>query len=502
MKMNMSQTKRSVLRRNSFVEISSTARRCIIAYFLIWRILPAIVHPSNSHTADNSIFIALSLTGAIVECLLLLPFLGRRFAGSAIGWCHPLILPTVVTVLFGLLKNPSGILAPFIAPSASDSMAASHFLLVRPSIAQLKINLVFILALLGTYSGFALMSKFWKGRLKIRPAAHLSGYKMALLFLTFSSVVLIFLQERGGIISHMATFSLGRARSMGEFSGPVLIITAFLPYFLVFWYLFRPKYISNPIFLCAMVCASALQFIVEGSRSSMFQPWAVLLGAWMLMTGKLPALQVVVVSIAILLLLGVLGDVRRGGTSDGYVDFSSLTEMTAESALEKTRAEFAERSIGMDLIVAEKVPSERGYLWGKTYLAAVGFWVPQFVWPQKPRGAGAHASALLLKGHQSMDGYVGGGVPPGAHSEAYWNFGWLGPITVFFLYGCFLRFCAEWITVDQSNPAALMLLLLCVFVLRNPATVSMVAFFQILTLLFFTMKVALTSRRRTQTRQF
>jgi hypothetical protein len=94
------------LRENPFVPISNAARLLIVAYFICWRILPEMAAALQFDTSASEIVVARVIVRVVTDILLLLPFLLYRFAGTPIGWLHPLILPTMLIIAKGIVTNP------------------------------------------------------------------------------------------------------------------------------------------------------------------------------------------------------------------------------------------------------------------------------------------------------------------------------------------------------------------------------------------------------------
>jgi hypothetical protein len=271
---------------------------------------------------------------------------------------------------------------------------------------------------------------------------------------------------------------------MRELSGHFLVINNFLPYVMLLWYAYQPKALRSPIFLMGFVAAVVLQFVVTGSRASLFSPAALLLAVWMFHNRRVPATRALLLGLVAVLMLGVLGEVRNSGR-DGSIDFSALTEFGVTAAWEMSQEELGARRLGTALAVAAMVPEQEDYLLGTTYVAALAFWLPRSIWRDKPRGVGAHAAALLFGGRETMDDYSGGGYPVNGAAEAYWNFGYLGVLAVFGLFGALLSAVFRWACRDPGNPFALIALLIVNFGLTTPSTTAIVPALQTLVLLYF-----------------
>lgn len=469
---------------NPFVPISDAMRLVVISYFIIWRLVPTLAVLSAQSSVAPGYALTIALLQFATEVLILLPFLVKRFAGTPIGWLHPLILPTMVSVTFGILRRPEALLAPITVWSQAQAVPEHALLFGWPELrileAQLKLNLINLLALVCTYAGFAIVLR--RHRQRVRPPIRIDGTRVAILFVLMVLIVFAFLQMQGGLIAHMSVLGGGRFR-MRELSGHFLVVNAFLPYLLLLWYAYMPSALRTPIFIAAFALSAALQFVVTGSRSGLFAPLALLLAVWIYHNRRLPATRALLLGLVAVLLLGVLGEVRRSGR-DGQIDFTALTQFDLTTAWEVSQEEQANRSRDTGLAVAALVPEHRGHLLGTTYVAAAAFWIPRFIWRDKPRGAGAHAAALLFGGRETMEGYTGGGFPVNSAPEAYWNFSYPGVIIVHLVHGIVLGFFARWLLRDPDNPFAIVALMIIVFDAAQPNSISLTSAFQRLGLLY------------------
>jgi hypothetical protein len=460
------------------------ARLLILFYFFFWRLLPCITVLDFQTGHHSSLTIAIAIMAFFIEILILAPFFLRHFAGIPVGWLHPFILPTVVSVALGFLMEPVSILVPFTAWFSKTSNG-NHILLqgwgeFTVLTAQLRESFINVLALISTYLGFLI----YKAR---APAVthgpiRIDGFKLTVCFLFFLFVVLLFLQLQGGVIAHMATLAGGRHR-MGELNGHFLVINNFLPYVIILWYAYQPKALRNPFFLLAFFVASISQFVVTGSRSALLMPLAMLLAVWILHNRRLPVIRVILLGVCMVLSIGILGEVRRSG-DEGSIDISPLLESDLTTAWASLQEERAARAKGTDLAVAAIVPEKENYLYGTTYLAALAFWVPRSIWREKPRGAGAHAAALLYHGRDTMDGYRGGGYPLNGAYEAFWNYWYPGVVIVYLIFGSILGLVSRWFCRESANPYAVVGLLIVNFGLNTPNTTSLVPALQSMVLLY------------------
>ena len=477
--------------QNPFVSISQPTRILIVAYLIYWRVLPTLANLDMQNLTYAGYTGAICILNLCTEFLILLPFLIRSFLGTPIGWLHPLILPTMVGIALGLIRNPADLFTPILV-WFNVTPTINHTLLNGWSDAavlatQLKVNFINLLAIIATYIGFS-MALSSRNILTDRQM-HINGFKLGVLFVLCLFVVIFFLQKQGGIISHVLTLADGRFR-MREMSGHFLVINGFLPYMIILWYAYQPKAFRNPIFLIGFMVAFALQFIVTGSRSALFITLAMTLAVWIFHNHRIPASRTIIVAMVSFLVLGVLGQIRQSGQS-GVINFNALAELSITDAWEITTQELIARRTGTDLAVAALVPEQRDFLYGTTYVAALAFWVPRAVWHDKPRGAGAHAAALLYSERETMDDYRGGGFPVGGASEAYWNFGYLGVLIVFGLFGIVLSVISRWVCRDPRNPFTVVALLIVNFGLTTPSTTAIVPTLQTFLLLYLLRLLAL-----------
>lgn len=483
--MNMLHQHAGLHKGNPFIEITSPARWLIAVYFIFWRIVPPLFVDYGAHGESSWVVISYLSSHLIYEIILLFPFCVRDFAGTRIGWLHPLIFIPALTVLLGLVKAPISLLAPLSFGSDTQAYYYHPLLTGRDEnfilSSQVKLKIIDAIALISMYGGFAIFERRVASS-GVNANFGINSFRFYTLVALCFIVVMFFLQKQGGILMHMTSLASGRFR-MRELSGPFLIINNILPFLFILWYLYKPSVIKSPVFVGAFVVVCALQFVVGGSRSSLFIPIAGLLTAWMMKNQKVPALRVILLGIMVMLLLGILGEIRRSG-SDGMVDFELLTNFDIRNAYQLSQEELENRDHGASLAIAGLVPDDHRHVLGSTYVAAILFWVPRLLWDSKPRGAGAQVAAIFYHGFDDAAGYQGGGYPPGAAAEAFWNFGWFGVVVIYIIFGIYLRYCGDYFFANPLNPKPALLLILVYFVLRSPSTTSIVAFAQSFILIY------------------
>lgn len=481
---------------NPFITISDGARLGIMLYFLGWRVMPLCAEMTGQIDVGVFYHLLSQFFLIITQILLMLPMVMPRFLGARMGWLHPLVLTAVVTTAMGALENPQSLLVPLLGWFAPYREVTHE---IYAGIAQevllqarLKSSALTVLSIIVFYIGFAACRLPKRAEHKTREEKHFHPWRFFGIFILCFLVVVYFLNQQGGILNHIASFSSGRF-GFREISGPFLVVNDFLPLLLILWYLYKPKSLRNPFFVFAFAMACVFQFIVTGSRGGMFTPVAMLMAAWMVTTHKVPAAQALILGMVGMLLIGVLGEIRRSG-SNGEVDFSSLVEFDLTEARELAEAELEGRERDASVAIFVAVPQQVDHLWGRTYLAAIGFWVPRVIWKDKPRGAGAHTAAIIYRGLDTAEGYTGGGIPSSAVSEAYWNFNIGGVILIFVLYGAFTRIMADWYAHKPTDPVRSLFLIIMIFQFKSPTTFQIVNMLQASTMLFIFLSVTRVRR--------
>jgi hypothetical protein len=280
---------------------------------------------------------------------------------------------------------------------------------------------------------------------------------------------------------------------MREVNGQFLILNKFLPFILLIWYLHKPDILKSPLFAVSFIVVSIMQFVVTGSRSGLFAPIASLLIAWMYINRRIPAKRALLLGVLGVLVLGALGDIRGSGR-DGEIDISSLTNFDLLQAWEASQDDIAGRALNPDLAVMAVVPKHKDYIYGSTYLAAIGFFVPRAIWEDKPRGGGAHAAAIIYEGEDSANRYSGAAYPISGVVEAYWSFDVFGVVVLFILFGLSLRLVVALVVRYPTNEFHIITLILFLIAFNSPSTDELVATIQMLFMLVSTALFVRTKR--------
>lgn len=494
----------AVARCNPFVPMAWHWRIAIVAYVLLWQMFPPILSKAL-HGTEQEYLVWHMLLAVGVDLLLLVPFLVRRLAAMPTGWLHPLVFPMLMAWAMGLVRTPQTLLYPFLVWFEPVHAGLSHPLLdgwsaQQISLANLKVEALTALSLVSLYAGFLMFS------LPV-PTVHFSPprYMRVKLFAVLGVLVLLFLwliQSSGGLAAHIASFGLGRQRAL-EGEGHLVGLIRFAPVVLILWYAFDRRVLRRPWYLAILFGVLAMQFMASGSRSATMMPLILLLAVWVFHHQRIPMMRVVVLGVVGLIMIGMLGQIRTssfGGKETA--DFSALTDFNPIVSLEAAREEIGARNrnnaaLPTIAFVGDQVP----LLGGRTYVAALAFFIPSAIWEGKPRGAGAHVGAMVFGNHtlEEAKDYKGGGIPPGAVAEAYWNFHVPGVIFIYMLFGAFKRWLAKVFLRYRHEPAAVGFYLFSIFALSSPATIVLTGYFRntvFLGALYYFLGVLRIRRRR------
>jgi hypothetical protein len=438
--------------------------------------------------SDRLLVSARLATSTLQNLLLLLPFLLHRYAGTPIGWLHPLVLPTLLVIAKDLMQSPESLLVPMLAlfqPPVIPDYELLHGMPLGDKLAiEFKRNLLLILAQISYFFGFALYARRPLS-IEAGPRRRIAGLRIGLVIALSFAVLAYFIQVSGGLVAHFSSLALGRYQ-MREASGHFLVVIGLLPYWVLLWYAFRPELLRRPWFLLLFVVAIAAQFAATGSRSNTLLPVVMLLALWVWVHGRLPVLRLALVAAVPFFAIGIMGELRSSGLGlrDG-AEVTTIPELDLAAVAQRTREEVAARdAVSGQIAIVQKVPQEVPYLYGATYVSAAAFFVPRSLWPEKPRGAGAYVAAVIFEGWPDTVGYQGQSFPASGVGEAYWNFGVSGVILVFALFGLFLRVLTQKFLQRPRDPFVALIVLLAVVTLGDIDSDSMVGFLQRVVLLY------------------
>lgn len=441
--------------RNPFVPIAWPWRTGILAFVLLYRVLlpgaQQILYPGAAPMATERL-----LLDVVYEALLFAPLLFYR---KEWGWLHPLLFPPLFAIVKTLLSSPGQLLAPFALLDAPPDPQLFHKALEDWSqhdiaAAMIKAKLIMLLSLATYYFGFFLGPRARVPRITAGVPRNVAS--KALLVVGFSTALfVVFMQMRGGIGAHVASFGMGRFRAvagLGHFT--VLILTGTTA--ALIWYAVEPGAARKPWFWAAAAAVMPMSFLLTGSRSSIISTVVLFLMIWMIRNQRVPTGRAVVLGVVSIFLVGALGALRDS-TMRGRADWSILTNVDVAEMVAKGQREMENRGeTGAFVPLVAKVPGRVDFLYGQSYLAAVFFFVPRAIWPNKPRGVGPMTNAYIFQDQEMRPGELitGAGMPPGALGEAYWNFYYPGVVLLYLALGVFHWWLAALLRRNPDVPAA------------------------------------------------
>ena len=473
---------------NPFVPISNAARVGFVIYFVFWRILPELAVALQFDTQAGNIVVARMSVRVLTDILLLLPILLNRFAGTPIGWLHPLVLPTLLVIAKGIVTNPLKLMTAvtaWLTPSTIPDYALLGGLSLKDCLSvELMRDSLLLLAQFCYLLGFSLITSRAHGSVAQGPVRIVQWRFFVVTSFCFGAF-LLFIEMNGGLATHFSSLAYGRFPIL-ENAGHFLVIIGLLPYLLVLWYAARPRILRQPWFIALFVAALFAQFTTTGSRSSLIVPAVLIQATWMLINRRPPALQIAFLGLFVTLFIGLLGDLRISSIhNSGVVDFSVLTDFNLQTATDRTmQARQKNDEVSGEIAIMNAVPESVPHLYGTSYVSALAFFVPRTIWPNKPRGPGAHVGAIIYSGMDSTVGYTGTSFPTGKTGEAYWNFGVLGVAFVYLLFGLFFRIVTHSFLRRPGDPFRAIVLLTSITMLWDASSDSIVGFVQVLTLLY------------------
>ena len=429
-------------------------------------------------------FLLAFISAIAVDAARLAPLFALR--RSPLGVLHPLIIAVLVWPLMvnlpNIVQQLGGLSGLFLSEPVRPPIYRGLIWQTYEQIwlATAKYNLLQFLGLCSLYLGFALSQG--------RSASQNLPYELNTIALRRLLVIVVgltlltlvaFISLREGLDSHLADLSRGRFRSLAGL-GPVIAIFDLGIIAMIIWVAARPQDVKTPIFLACVMAVAATQFLSNGSRSAALTLFMILAVTWALRTRRIPWRLALIMIPVIFFALGLLAIVRSSGLTN-----QSATEVVsgAEGAqvLLQIKDEIERRQFlaGTVPVVAEGFRVTDGPLLGRSYLAAIFAFVPRSLWEEKPRGPGSLYTQFFFG-----EAREGTSVPIGPVAEAYWNFGIIGVLLLFFLYGLLLKKVHDLYRTRTSNP--FIICLFVIFVTRfHVFTDSLVQFQQQMLLLGF-----------------
>ncbi len=448
----------------------------VVTYFAI--LLTIVLNVEVNKKAPA--FVVLCLAQVLDFAVILLPIV---FYKPDYGWFHPLVFYTCQYLLFQFRSFATylqGISHHKALPdySVEDVVSLVAFALTLHAISTLA-----------WYFGFWIGPNFKLIKMKFHAATQLP-LKAAAVVLTSLVVFWIYVERKGGLNAHLLSWQEGRHEALaGEYYWVLLIKASALAVLL--WFALDRRSFYKPLFWLCSLISVLINFLSTGSRSTIIIFFIIAMLVWMLREQKFAPTRIILVGVIGVILISFLGGFRSR-IWKGEVSLMpereeiSLTEYFEQGAVES--AERAWTSNGLLPILA-RVPTEVGLLYGSSYLAFVTLPVPRTIWPDKPGQIGGLVGDTFFNSPS--------GTPPGPIGEAYWNFHIPGVIIVFFIFGVFQKWLAQWFVHYRKYPAAILIYLTIMFTV-DPSTPAVVVCLLLLVPLLVLLRITgcLTFSRR------
>lgn len=446
-----------------FVSMTVAERGTVIALlFMLW----AAVGMAHLYTADPTLLpVYLGFTCYLMALALIFVMPGFRP-----GIFHPVVFYVLWIGVKGLLMGQAA-----VAASGIDSHNSA---LVYGSGLNSVLALSFLLealALLSLYVGYAVAPRVQVPTLKPFVAQGL-GWK-SVFWIAVSGIGVIMMLRHAGSVE-MLLFQRGIAstdRIAANIGGHWVWLAGIATIVPTFWLACDEDAYKRPLFWGVVASAMAFKFLTTGSRSGTALVLIFIFFVWSLQKRRVSYLSLLAVALALLVLVGLLGEFRTATQQSRTKVLDDLALQgdfvdSAGATLQEMGNRYGVNSgqIAILAIVPEQVP----HLWGESYLSMPFVFVPSVVYENKPRAGGKLVSDLIYNRPLT-------GIPPGAVGEAFWNFSYAGVIFVFALYGVMLRFVASMYVKNSKNPLIVSATIL-VFVQLEPQSFLFYSFMQAL----------------------
>ena len=465
------------IQNNHFLPVSNKLKHVIIFVLIFYLFVFPLMQGLSALNGLGEFKVLRLLLEAIKNFLLLYPFFVIR---KNFGLLHPLIFLPLLGFILTTIKHPLSLLLPFYSISYEDNYFYTTTLYSQNlnsfdlAFAEIKMQIVTIFSLIMYYLGFFIGPKWKPLALKFNTqSSRINTYLVIFFSLSTLYLMWFLLEHRGGIEKSLLQWEGGRDYSDDNLSWtlPFLEIPS---YFLILWYVLKNNILKNPLYWIAFILVNFAVFLVIGSRSSFLIPFLILGVFYVIKHKNIPWITFGTVVFIAYISIGILGNFRYTIQTSGEIDWDIFAINSIEESVIQTSEMQEARSSSFDpVLLYHRVPQEVNLLYGKTYTAALLFFVPRTVWQEKPRGAGFYNARLIL----NMGG--DGGVPISSTAEIFWNFWWPGIIVCFFLFGQFHKWMTAMLEAYGSFMVFLILYFITLFRLEL-STTNIIAYFQMI----------------------
>lgn len=238
--------------------------------------------------------------------------------------------------------------------------------------------------------------------------------------------------KRFVLIQHETT-TLGHLRVGADIlMGLVIIHTCY-------YYLIDRRPLNALILAFLVVAAIAVPFIASVRGEIIYLLFSILIIRHYAFRKIRPS-YILVALILSFLILGFMETLRQQSLTTEHVEFKH--DQILNTVI------YTPHFIGVDKtsVIVSQVPSEIGYLKGRSYLSIFIAPIPRTLWQEKPvvRVGRYVGQRIYERSNRS-------GVPPGIIGEAYLNFGWIGIAAALFAVGVLCKFAYTTLIVNRHE---------------------------------------------------
>ncbi len=429
--------------------VEQLARVAVIAYALLVLALSSYSHSDAASTVARllSFFIYLAVvTSAITS---------RKIGGG--GFLSPLFFFSPINLLRGVIPSTEVQAFGLLSHRALPGMSTTQL-----SYLVAEVNLLQATAWGAMILGYYSARNNKRVGIWFSDAPHLLRFALPIAYILGWGALFQLVQAAGGITPYLHNITAGFAATEWETESNLITLYSSMTFLTVLgpciWLLRSKRAATNGLFWVSAIGAVACVFLANGRRTSILQATLAFVTCWMLQRRSIPLSRLLAIAIALFLMVGLVGELRRQNWKRGREFNTEAVEsfnLTSNLVLSwKSVSNLS--AVGAIYPIVAKVPEREPFLYGRNYFDYLNRFIPRFLWPEKPRGIGIECAEIFY------GRYGGGGFPPGALGEAYWSGGLLAIVIVFAIWGRIVAWIARVFVANRTSAVASLLYLLTI----------------------------------------
>ncbi len=454
-----------------FLEFPDFIRYLFLFYIVVVNIITPIYQVYINEVVYSNTYSRLFIN-VIYSILLYFPFI--LYNKKRFGLLHPFIFTSLIIFAKSLLKHHAQLVNKILESRPLFGSIYNEGLLGynqdELSDYDLGVKIIFIVYLFFQYIGYFLTNPKPYIYLKDKNIDSPKTVKrlIYIILVVFISALLFF-EIRGGLSNHFSSFGEGRQKSLNGM-GIIFVFFSFSNLALMIWAAIKKEAFNSGWFWILVLFSMAINYLSYGARSMIFEAVISLLLVWLIHYKKIPYVAISVIAIFGFFVLTVLGSLRAT-TYSGDVDWSVLTEVNIGENKAKLDEELERRDVlnAPDVVIYARGIEDFGLFYGKTYLSAILFFVPRFIWDNKPHTISYYTGTMLFNSV--------GGMPPSTEMEAYWNFHVFGLIFIGFIHGVMYKWIVNFYQANHLQKTSIVLFIIALTKLE-PNSLTLTHFVQ------------------------